>query len=117
MPRPSPPRCATRSRASARARQLGDAYRTALAAYVPEDTTTIFAVDAQVRGIDRNLNQRIDALAESIQQAAQRQAGELRARGEREYDTLRAAVSVTAGVVILLAGVLAVIALRAPRSA
>ena len=92
--------------------RLGGLYRAALPAYVPGDAQTIFAVDGQVRGIDRNLNQRIDTLAESILQSSRVEAEALRARGEREYDTLRMIVSSVAAVVIVLSGILAWLALR-----
>ena len=92
--------------------RLGGLYRAAMPAYVPGDAQTIFAVDGQVRGIDRNLNQRIDALAEAIVARARAQAAALQERGEREYDTLRAIVSSVAAAVILLSGVLAWLATR-----
>ena len=96
--------------------QLGVRYRTAAAAYVPGDPRSLFAVDAAVRGIDRNLNQRLDTLADGLRHAAEQQADELRERGAREYDTLRLLVSGVAGVVIVLAGLLAIVALRSPRT-
>jgi methyl-accepting chemotaxis protein len=87
-------------------------YHAALAGYVPGDPQTIFAVDAQVRGIDRGLNQRIDTLADAIFQGSRREAEALRERGAREYDTLRTLVSAVAALVIVLAGVLAWLAMR-----
>jgi len=92
--------------------RLHGLYHAALANYVPGDPQTIFAVDAQVRGIDRSLNQRIDALAEQIFQASRRDAEALRERGAREYETLRTLVSAVAAMVIILAGVLAWLAMR-----
>jgi len=92
--------------------RLGVAYRAALNAYVPADAATVFAVDAAVRGIDRELNQRVDALAEAILERSRAQAAALRAQGVREYDTLRRIVSGVAAVVILLSAGLAWLATR-----
>jgi len=93
-------------------RRLGELYRAALTAYVPGDGQTILAVDNQVRGIDRGLDQRIDALAASIFRGLRSEAEALRAQGEREYDLLRMVISGVAAGVILLSGVLAWLAMR-----
>jgi hypothetical protein len=92
--------------------RVGDAYRTALAAYVPSDAATVFTVDGAVRGIDRGFDQRIDALAGSIFAHARADAEALRSRGERDYNTLRNVVSGVAAAVILLSGALAWLAMR-----
>jgi len=95
--------------------QLGERYRDALHAYVPGQPQTIFAVDAAVRGIDRRLNDGIDALADGIVANTRGQAAQLRDRGEEEYRTLRSVVSTVAVVAILLSGLLAWLAMRPPR--
>jgi methyl-accepting chemotaxis protein-1 (serine sensor receptor) len=92
--------------------RVGDAYRTALSAYAPSDPATVFAVDTAVRGIDRGLDQRIDALAASIFEHARADANVLRSHGERDYNTLRNVVSGVAAAVILLSGALAWLAMR-----
>lgn len=92
--------------------RLGGVYRQALQGYVPGDAQTIFTTDETVRGIDRNLNQRIDALAHTILESSHTQARVLRERGEDEYDTLRTVVSGVAGVVIVLTAILAWLVVR-----
>ncbi len=92
--------------------RVGDAYRTALAADAAGYASTIFAVDASVRGIDRGLDQRIDALAATVFQQARQDAAALRLRGQQDYDTLRRVVSAVAAAVILLSGALAWLAMR-----
>jgi hypothetical protein len=98
-------------------RGLMERYRAALPLYAPGDPQTIFAVDTQVRGIDRGLNQRIDALAEGVLSSTRAEAQDLRLESASEYGMLRTLVSVVAVVVIALSGVLAWRATRAVRAA
>lgn len=68
---------------------LGASYRTALAKYQPGDRDSAFEVDASIRGIDRQLNEDIDALANSVHEATENNLADFRASGAARYATLR----------------------------
>ena len=78
---------ATRLRAEHRA--LGGSYEKALAGFQPEDATTPFAIDASVRGADRKLNDDIDALARTVEQAATADLKNFGDEAATRYATLR----------------------------
>jgi len=81
---------------------LGEAYRRALDNYRPAEAGASFAVDAAVRGIDRKLNDDIDALARTVEETA---ASELKAVGvaaDGRYGVLRK-VTLGAGALAVLA--------------
>lgn len=97
-------------------RTLGVDYRAALAAWRRDDPAGAFAVDAAVRGRDRQLGVDIDALATSAADAAAR---DLRAAGEDAaslYAALRKAVLIIATLAIVAALWLVFLANRAARA-
>ncbi len=69
-------------------RALGTAYEKALTNYRNE-AGAAFAVDAAVRGIDRKLNDDIDALSRTVEQAAAAELSGFGAAAAARYATLR----------------------------
>ena len=68
---------------------LATTYEKALTGFRADDATAPFTIDAAIRGVDRKLNDDIDALAHTVEQAA---AAELKRYGESadaRYATLR----------------------------
>ncbi len=101
---------------AARHRALGADYRAALATWQRNDPAGAFAVDAAVRGRDRQLGENIEALADRVAEAATR---ELKASGEAAvalYAGLRKAVLVIAALAVIGALWLVVLANRAARA-
>ena len=74
---------------------LGVTYEKALAGFRPEDATAPFAIDASIRGVDRKLNDDIDALARTVEQAA---AAELKSFGETAADRYATLRKITLGI-------------------
>ena len=92
------------------------AYRQALAGYQPDNPAAPFAVDATIRGIDRKLNDDIDALARAVEQTS---ATELKAVGvdaAARYAALRQATLVVGALAVLAAFWLVFQANRAARA-
>lgn len=95
---------------------LGSGYRAALASSRREDPASAFAVDAAVRGRDRQLGDDIDALATHVADFA---AKELQTAGEASaalYASLRKAVLIIGTLAVLSALWLVFAATRAARS-
>ncbi len=92
--------------------KLNAAYRAALADYVPGNPGTVFATDAAVHGIARDLDTRIDALADTINAAIAEAIAETRADSDRRYTELRTLVAALSAATLLLALTLAFLALR-----
>jgi hypothetical protein len=68
---------------------LGASYRAALARTPPNDPDYPFAVDRSLRGIDRKLNDEIDALAQSVDADAQVEFAGFRVAAVARYGRLR----------------------------
>lgn len=82
-------------------RELGETYRAALAAADFTRADAPFRIDAAVRGKDRPLSDKLDALAAEVEQAA---SAELKAMGERaaaRYEGLRRVTWIVAGLAML----------------
>jgi hypothetical protein len=92
---------------------LGIKYREALAAFRPEDKTSTFAVDRQVRGIDREPTARLDELAENLSHRSNEVLQEATVSSEQLYASLRTALQIISGIAIILTVALAVIKSRA----
>jgi CHASE3 domain sensor protein len=92
---------------------LGSRYREALASFRSDDRASAFAVDRQVRGIDREPTTRLDTLAENINHKAKEVLQEANASSQQLYASLRTALQVISGIAIVLTVVLAVIKSRA----
>ncbi|HWA87908.1 MAG TPA: hypothetical protein VG710_16885 [Opitutus sp.] len=82
---------------------LGAAYRKAIAGYQRSERDSTFAVDASVRGIDRQLNQDIDALAQTMHVESEKELKAFFERGEASYAALRKIVLGLAGLTVLVA--------------
>ena len=82
---------------------LGAAYRRAIAGYRRDDRDSTFAVDASIRGIDRQLNQDIDALAQVVHAESEKELSAFYERGEASYAALRKIVLALAGLTVLAA--------------
>jgi hypothetical protein len=91
---------------------LGIKYREALAAFRPEDRTSTFAVDRQVRGIDREPTARLDELAENLSHRSKEILQEATVSSEQLYASLRTALQIISGIAIILTVALAVIKSR-----
>jgi hypothetical protein len=91
---------------------LGIKYREALAAFRPEDKTSTFAVDRQVRGIDREPTTRLDELAENLSHRSNEVLQEATVSSEQLYASLRTALQIISGIAIILTVALAVIKSR-----
>lgn len=70
-------------------KKLVASYGEALAGFRPEESDAPFAVDARIRGVDRHLNDDIDALANRVEQAAVEELGAFSEAAARRYATLR----------------------------
>jgi len=81
---------------------LGAAYQIALASYRPGTPSTAFTVDASIRGIDRKLNDDIDALARSVEKTGDEELTAFREAGAARYAMLRT-VTLTLGALAVLA--------------
>jgi len=92
---------------------LGTRYREALATFRPDDRTSAFAVDRQVRGIDREPTARLDELAEHLGRRSQEELQEANAASQQLYTSLRTVLQVVSGITIVLTIALAVINSRA----
>lgn len=68
---------------------LGAAYRAALIDYDPADDTAPFRTDTAVRGLDRPLSDRLDALAESFERLATDELRTLTTRAAARHEALR----------------------------
>ena len=79
---------------------LGSSYRKALSAFRPDDP---FATDAAVRGIDRKLNDGIDALANSVNAEAAAEIRRFGAAGSERYGALRKVTFALGGLTMLAA--------------
>jgi hypothetical protein len=91
---------------------LGIKYREALAAFRPEDKTSTFAVDRQVRGIDREPTTHLDELAENLSHRSNEVLQEATVSSEQLYASLRTALQIISGIAIILTVALAVIKSR-----
>jgi hypothetical protein len=91
---------------------LGIKYREALATFRPEDRTSSFVVDRQVRGIDREPTTRLDELAENLSHRSKEVLQEATVSSEQLYASLRTALQIISGIAIILTVALAVIKSR-----
>jgi len=91
---------------------LGTRYREALATFRPEDRTSAFAVDRQVRGIDREPTARLDELAENLGRRSKEELQEANAASQRLYASLRTVLQIVSAIAIVLTITLAVIKSR-----
>lgn len=82
--------------------KLGAAYDRALASFQPESSEGPFATDAEVRGIDRKLNDELDQLAHRIEQAEDAEFKSFGATAAERYALLRR-VTLGVGAVTMLA--------------
>ena len=92
---------------------LGVKYRAALATFRPEDKTSAFAVDRQVRGIDREPTTRLDELAENLNRRSKEILHEANASSQELYTSLRTSLQIISGVAIVLTVALAIMKSRA----
>jgi len=92
---------------------LGIKYREALATFRPEDKTSPFAVDRQVRGIDREPTVHLDELAENLSRRSKEVLQEANASSQQLYTSLQTALQIISGIAIILTVALAVVKSRA----
>jgi type II secretory pathway pseudopilin PulG len=92
---------------------LGSRYREALASFRSDERVSAFAVDHQVRGIDREPTTRLDELAENINRRSKEVLQEANASSQQLYGSLRTVLQAISGIAIVLTVVLAVIKSRA----
>ncbi len=84
---------------------VAETYARGAAAYVVGDPSSIFRVDASVKGVDQALNARFDQLADALAAHREKELVQLQAEGEQLYQGLSLAtviVSVIASLVALL---------------
>lgn len=86
---------------------LAKKYETALVSYHPGDAASIFRVDAEVRGIDQELNLQIDQFADAMIALESRRVEELQAETDALYRGLQLAVLVVSAIAIVCASALA----------
>lgn len=92
---------------------VGQTYVRGAASYVVGDPTSIFRVDASVKGVDQALNARFDQLADALAAHRGQELVRLQAQGEQQYRTL----SLVTVIVGLVASLIAIImAWKAVRS-
>lgn len=89
-------------------------YDAAAAAFAATDRQNPVAVDARVRGVDRELDRALDALAEQLSAALGAALQEARVAAERRYESLRKVVLIAHGLGIGLLALLLLLALRTP---
>lgn len=82
-------------------------YQEAIAAYSSADPFSIFPVDQSVRGIDQQLNRRIDGVADELVARGTHQRKTLQVEGEKLYRNLRFACLVTGFIAMVCAVALA----------
>lgn len=82
---------------------LGAAYRRALTGYQPSAPSSAFAVDTSIRGIDRKLNDDIDALALTVATAADTELATLRTDATSRYAALRRVTLILGALAMLTA--------------
>jgi methyl-accepting chemotaxis protein len=87
-------------------RKLTESYADALQHYVSGNPASIFVVDEKVRGIDQQLNERIDEIASKLAEGEKLQLAELRTQGEKRYEMLRLVSLIFSGVAAVMAVVL-----------
>ncbi|HEY1110924.1 MAG TPA: hypothetical protein VGE76_19880 [Opitutaceae bacterium] len=108
---------ATAMRLAAEHAALLETYRAALADFRPADPQSPFAVDRAVRGIDRKLNDEIDALARHVEQTADKELAAFTVAAAERYGALRRVTVGVAAVAVLAALWLVFQASRATRAA
>lgn len=89
-------------------------YEAAAAAFEEAGRRDPVAVDARVRGVDRELDQALDALAEQLRAALGKALQEARVAAERRYEALHKVVLFAHGLGIGLLALLLLLALRDP---
>jgi hypothetical protein len=96
---------------------LDGAYDRALAGFRPDDPLSIRAVDSEMRGLDRPINEGFDALVASVQSFADERRTALRIEIEQAIAGMRTSiyVSLAVGLVVLLLA--AFVGMRATRPA
>jgi hypothetical protein len=86
--------------------RLGTVYRDALKKYDRTQPASVFAVDTSVRGVDQQLTQRIDEVAQQILAGEHTRVDTLNQEFDRRYGMLRTLViASTLGVLALLAAI------------
>lgn len=108
---------ATAARLASEHAALLETYRKALGEYRPADPQSPFAVDRAVRGIDRKLNDEIDALARHVEQTADKELAAFTVAAAERYGALRRVTVGVAAVAVLAALWLVFQASRATRAA
>ncbi|MES2692974.1 MAG: hypothetical protein V4773_05830 [Verrucomicrobiota bacterium] len=108
---------ATATRLASEHTTLLETYRRALGDFRPEDPRAPFTTDRAVRGIDRKLNDDIDALARDVEQTASEELAAFTAASSARYATLRKTTLGVSVVAVLAALWLVFQANRAARPA
>ena len=97
--------------------ELGKAYDTALALFVPDDPLSNRAVDASVRGKDRPINDAFDALVTEVKEFADMRRESLRGEVAGVSERMRLVLYASLAVGILVLALAAFTAMRGNRSA
>lgn len=111
------PAAATATRLASDHAALLETYRRALGDLRPADPQSPFATDRAVRGIDRKLNDEIDALSRQVEQTAHKEIAAITAAAAERYGSLRKVTFAVAGLAVLAALWLVYQASRAARAA
>lgn len=93
---------------------VNQAYAQGAALYVVGDPTSIFRVDASVKGVDQALNERFDRLAERLAAHRTDELLKLTELGNQQYRTLSTITGIIGGIAALVA---IVVAWKATRTA
>ncbi|PTX97272.1 hypothetical protein DB346_19895 [Verrucomicrobia bacterium LW23] len=92
--------------------ELGAAYRTALQKFKADDPLSIRAVDAEVRGKDRQIDEALDSFAVYVRGELSHKSGVAKVENEALYKQLRTVVFVISGITFVVTLVFAWKALK-----
>ena len=81
--------------------KLTEAYRAALAAFDPADASAPFKADSAVRGLDRPLSEKLDALAAKVEKYASDELAAMSERAAARYEALRRITWIVASLAVL----------------
>lgn len=96
--------------------RLGAAYRATLASFTPADPGAAQRADAAVRGLDRTLSAKLDAVSETFSRAVAAELQSNAAAAAGRYESMRQLVLIVATVAIVAALFLVFAANRAARA-
>lgn len=86
--------------------ELGRRYRSAFERFRPDDPGSVFDIDASVRGIDQDVDRRIDAVADRVLERQRASTAEVEGRLATRAEALRRMLSIATGTTLVLLALL-----------